>query len=120
MEKYEESQRKETGDLNKIATYLEKNNGSDATYEIIKDYSYYGKLESNGIDWIKKENTTATETSFGEMYYNNDFALIGNTASCFIERGGRVEWVGNSGIFALGAVGGNPNSKHSFRPVLIV
>lgn len=90
----------------------------DAMYEVINTYSYYGKKSNGDRDWLI--DTTATGAQYGKCYYNSDYALIGNCARPFLERGG--SWWDGSGAGAFSSNGhyGSADYISGFRPVLAV
>ena len=92
----------------------------DAMFEAVnkKEYSYFGKLTNNDYSWIKGKEE-ASETIFGETFYNNDFMLLGNIHIPYIIRGGDCGNAFHAGIFASNNVGGDPHVFTSFRPVLV-
>ena len=98
------------------------NKKGDATYEIIKNYSYFlrrrrgGVLSSETYDWEIDGDTT----NYGRMYYNNDFCFIGHTRHTFMVRGGSAYNTIGDGIFALSTGEGKANEQTSFRPVIYV
>lgn len=90
----------------------------DAMYEVINTYSYYGKKSNGDRDWLI--DTTATGAQYGKCYYNSDYALIGNCALPFLERGG-YWWNGSSaGVFHSYGGFGDAYYHAGFRPVLAV
>lgn len=91
----------------------------DAMYEVINTYSYYGKKSNGDRDWLI--DTTATGAQYGKCYYNSDYALIGNCALPFLERGG--DWWDGSGAGVFNSDGGAygyADLDSGFRPVLAV
>ena len=97
---------------------LMRNIKGDAMYEVINTYSYYGKKTDNNYEWGMDLSYSGAQ--YGKTYYNNDFALIGNSLRPFLFRGGNW-WVGSSaGVFASGGINGDADTLNGFRPVLVV
>ena len=102
----------------------QKSNGinviGDGSYEVIKDYSYYGKTLDNTFHWIQIDKKTANGASWGLGYYNGDSTLIGHCARTFVSRGGYWVEPERSGVFTLENNTGESFYTSGFRPVLIV
>ncbi len=102
---------------------LLKTHIGDAMYEVIKDYSYYGKVQDTnddkGYSWIKNDN--AVNAEYGTGYYDGDSMCLGNCAHPFVYRGGSFDYEGTSylGVFALAEHGGSANKDRAFRPVIV-
>ena len=92
----------------------------DGLYEVIKDYSYYGKLSDGGYNWIKKDGEPDSAASWGLGYYNGDFTLIGNCARAFLYRGGLWNDVTHTGLFASFDSSGYASYGDGFRPVMVL
>ncbi len=90
---------------------LMKDKKGDAMYEVIKDYSYYGKKNDGNYEWGKNE--TFTSADYGRSYYNSDYALIGNTSLPFLIRGGFWWFSSGAGVFA--SDGDLGNAYYSYR-----
>ena len=84
-------------------------------YEIIKDFSYYGRNPSNnyGEAWMiatgvdENGELTSTQAGYGLSYYNGDFTLVGTYYRPFLLRGGRWNYGSYTGVFASNGSGGN-------------
>ena len=91
-----------------------KDKKGDAMYEIIKDYSYYGRKEDGNYEWGTEVNFSSVQ--YGRSYYNSDYVLIGNTSMPFLISGGR--WLGgiSAGVFASSGDNGYANGSCRFPP----
>ena len=93
----------------------------DGLYEVIKDYSYWGKFTDNvTMGSIQNGKTTATKESYGSGYYNKDFTLIGNCPQGFTRRGGTAGSDVLAGVFTLIDDDGGAYWIIGFRPVAVV
>ena len=83
----------------------------DALYEVFNTYSYYGKKNDNNYEWGMDVNYTSNQC--GRTYYNDDFALVGNTSLPFLLRGGFWGIGSRAGVFA--SYGDYGNASYSVR-----
>ena len=114
---------------------LMKNIKGDAMFEIINEWSYYGRYsrEYHGLmayefqDWLKPiiDNggnliDTGEESlgQYGRSFYGEDFILIGTYNFPFVLRGGELLNGTASGIFASANYIGD-SAAYSFRPVIV-
>ena len=95
-----------------------KNIKGDAMYEVINTYSYYGRKTDENYDWGMSINYSSAE--YGEIFYNDDFVLIGNILRDFLLRGGSWGNNTNTGVFVSIGHEGNENVGNGFRPVVVV
>ena len=96
---------------------LMKNIKGDLMYEVINTYSYYGKNASNDYAWLNINDDSGTPET---VFYNSDYALIGNCLRPFLLRGGNWGCSAFAGVFASDGDGGYANFSVGFRPVLAV
>ena len=101
---------------------LMKNIKGDAMYEIIREYSYYGKVanDSNKETYAWLVYVDDTTTTYGKSYFNSDNVLIGICSRPFLIRGGN--WWGGTlaGVFASSGGSGGEGYYLGFRPSVIV
>ena len=101
---------------------LMKNIKGDAMYEIIREYSYYGKVanDSNKETYAWLVDVDDTTTTYGKSYFNSDNVLIGICSRPFLIRGGN--WWGGTlaGVFASSGGSGGEGYYLGFRPSVIV
>lgn len=112
---------------------LMKKKKGDAMYEIINEFSYYGRYTADetkpyeSSNWFKATydadgNATAvndSERAYGLSYYGEDYELIGNSALPFVVRGGSWGGATYAGVFASLGSGGTSSSAYGFRPVVV-
>jgi len=96
---------------------LMKDIKGDAMYEVINTYSYHGKKTDGNYDWLMDESSSSSQ--HGRTYYNNDFALIGNTSFPFLPRGGYWNSGTSAGVFASNGNYGSAYYNIGFRAVLV-
>jgi len=95
---------------------LMKSIKGDALYEVFNTYSYYGKMNDNTYQWGMDESFTSAQ--YGRTYYNNDFALVGNTSLPFLRRGGSWNVGSYAGVFASHGISGGAGNVSRFPPGL--
>ena len=101
---------------------LMKNIKGDAMYEIIKDFSYYGRNPSNnyGEAWMiatgvdENGELTSTQAGYGLSYYNGDFTLVGTYYRPFLLRGGHWSYGSGAGVFASNGYYGYAGNDRRF------
>ena len=98
-----------------------KNIKGDAMYEVMKTYSYYGKIINDSNEevyaWLVDADDTAT--AYGKSYYNSDYVLIGNCLHPFLLRGGYWRNGTLAGVFASHGDYGYALNSYGFRPVVV-